>query len=77
MRRYVDGHKPILVTTNRIFQGWNEVFLRGSRVVTLVERLVLSSEVLTIGGKFYRLKGAEDTAQQRARARTKAKSTGR
>jgi DNA replication protein DnaC len=76
-RRYDDGHKPILITTNRIFSEWNEVFLSASCVVTLVDRLVHRSEVLTIEGKSYRLKEAEDTAQQRARARTKGKTAGR
>ena len=65
-RRYDDGKKPILVTTNKVFAEWNEVFPSATCVVTLVDRLVHRSEVVNIDGKSYRLTEAKDRAAQRA-----------
>ena len=43
-------------------------------VVSLVDRLVHNAEVLAIEGESYRLKEAQERAEQRARQRRKAKS---
>lgn len=64
-RRYLRG--SIVVTTNRILQEWNQVFPSAGCVVTLVDRLVHQSEVITIDANSYRLKEAE--AQKLARHR--------
>ena len=53
-RRYEE--KSTLVTTNRPFAEWNEVFPSASCVVSLVDRLVHHSEILSIEGESYRLK---------------------
>lgn len=72
-RRYEE--KSTLVTTNRPFAEWGEVFPNASCVVSLVDRLVHRSEILTIEGESYRLKEARERQQkqaQRRRAATKS-----
>src|SRR6266705_4672349 len=71
-RRY--EHNSTLVTTNRPFAEWREVFPNAACVVSLVDRLVHNAEVLAIEGESYRLKEAQERAEQRARQRRKAKS---
>lgn len=73
-RRYEDGAKPTLVTTNKIFAEWNEVFPNATCVVTLVDRLVHHSEIVHIEGESYRLKEAKDQAAERSSRRAKAKA---
>lgn len=70
-RRYA-ASKPILVTTNKIFAEWNEVFPSAACVVTLIDRLVHRSEILNIKGNSYRLKEARERAVKKARAREEA-----
>lgn len=71
-RRYEE--KSTLVTTNRPFAEWNEVFPNASCVVSLVDRLVHHSEIIAIEGESYRLKEAKEQ-QQRKATRRKRKST--
>ena len=66
-RRYLQ--RPILVTTNKPFAEWNEVFPNASSVVTLVDRLVHRSEVVVIDGDSYRLKESKQDARRRAQRR--------
>ena len=66
-RRYLE--KPILVTTNKPFGRWNEVFPNATSVVTIVDRLVHQCEVVPIEAESYRLKESKELAQQRARQR--------
>ena len=68
-RRY--EHNSTLVTTNRPFAEWREVFPNAACVVSLVDRLVHNAEVLAIEGKSYRLKEARERSEQRARQRPK------
>jgi DNA replication protein DnaC len=68
-RRY--GEKPILVSTNKTFGDWGEVFPNAACVVTLVDRLIHRSEILHIDAESYRLKEAKERAAQRALARKK------
>jgi DNA replication protein DnaC len=63
-----------LITTNRRFAEWNEVFPNAACVVSLVDRLVHHAEILSLEGKSYRLKEAQERAEQRARKRRGAKS---
>ncbi|MCP4921114.1 MAG: ATP-binding protein [Proteobacteria bacterium] len=65
-RRYA-ARKPIVITTNKAFSGWNEVFPNATCVVTLVDRLVHRSEILHIEGDSYRLKEARERAEKRGR----------
>src|ERR1700760_763120 len=71
-RRY--QNKGTLVTTNRPFAEWREVFPNAACVVSLVDRLVHNAEIIAIQGDFYRLKGARERAQQRARQRRGVKA---
>jgi DNA replication protein DnaC len=67
-RRYL--HKSTVVTTNRRFGDWGEVFPNAACVVSLVDRLMHRAEVIRIDGESYRQKEAEERAAQRAAART-------
>jgi DNA replication protein DnaC len=66
-RRYET--KSTLVTTNRPFSDWHEVFPGAACIVSLVDRLVHNAEVIAIDGDSYRLKEATERADQRARQR--------
>jgi len=69
-RRYTEGDKPTLVTTNKPFAEWSEVFPNATCVVTLVDRLVHRSEIVRIDGESYRLKEAKDAAAERTKKRS-------
>ena len=71
-RRY--QNKSTMVTTNRPFAEWREVFPNAACVVSLVDRLVHNAEIVAIDGESYRLKEARDRADARARKRRAAKS---
>lgn len=74
-RRYEE--KSTLITTNRPFSEWNEVFPNAACVVSLVDRLLHHSEILCIEGESYRLKEAKEHQQQQAANRKKRKTTTR
>jgi DNA replication protein DnaC len=69
-RRYET--KSTLITTNRPFAEWGEVFPNAACVVSLVDRLVHYAEIITIQGESYRLKEAKERAEQRQKTRTAA-----
>lgn len=71
-RRYEDGKKPIVVTTNKPFAQWNDVFPNATCVVTLVDRLIHRSEIVSIEGDSYRLKEAKERALLRSKKRKKS-----
>jgi DNA replication protein DnaC len=71
-RRY--EQRSTVVTTNRAFGDWHEVFPNAACVVSLVDRLVHNAEIVAIEGKSYRLKEAQERAEARARKRRGAKS---
>ena len=66
-RRYLQ--RPIIITTNKPFSQWNEVFSSAGCVVTLVDRLIHRSELITIEADSYRLKEAKERTATRKRAR--------
>jgi len=70
-RRY--QQRATLLTTNKPFGEWNQVFPNAACVVTLVDRLVHRSEILTLAGDSYRLKEARERAERRAPSRAAAK----
>lgn len=70
-RRY--QNKSTLVTTNRPFAEWREVFPNAACVVSLIDRLVHNAEIIAIEGESYRLKEARERNEQRARQRRGAK----
>ncbi len=71
-RRYAID-KPVVITTNKPFAEWGEVFPSATCVVTLVDRLVHRSEIVTIAGDSYRLREAQRAAANRAKNRTARK----
>lgn len=62
--------RPIIVTTNRPFAEWNDIFPNAACVVTLIDRLVHRCEILPIEASSYRLKEAQERAELRKAART-------
>ena len=54
-----------VVTTNRPFAEWNEVFPNAACVVSLIDRLIQHSQIIAIEGDSYRMKEAQDQATQR------------
>jgi DNA replication protein DnaC len=67
-RRY-DAEKPILLSTNKAFSEWSEVFPHAACVVTLVDRLIHRAEVIEIEAESYRLKEAKELNAARAKTR--------
>ena len=63
-RRY--QNKPIILTSNKVFSAWSEVFPNASCVVALVDRLIHKSEVVKISAESYRLKEATERAERRS-----------
>jgi DNA replication protein DnaC len=75
-RRYELG-RPLLLTTNKAFKEWGEVFPSAACVVALVDRLVHNSEILAIEGESYRLKEAEERAERRKTERRRKRKADR
>jgi DNA replication protein DnaC len=71
-RRYEKG-RSILLTTNKPFADWPTTFPNAACVVTLVDRLMHKSEMVTIDGDSYRLREAEERQRERAAARKRKK----
>jgi len=69
--------KSTVVTTNKVFKEWSEIFPHAACLVTLVDRLVHNAEVVLIKGDSYRNKEAQEKAQERAQERKARKSRGR
>lgn len=67
-RRY-EERRPIALTTNKPFGEWNQVFPNAACVVTLVDRLLHRAEIVTLEGKSYRLKEAQERAARKTKAR--------
>ena len=59
-RRY--EHKSTLITTNRPFAEWREVFPNAACVVSMVDRLMHNAEIVVLDGASYRLKEAKERA---------------
>ena len=66
-RRY--EQKSTLVTTNRSFSEWRDVFPNTACVVAMVDRLVHNAEVVAIEADSYRAKEAKERAERKARQR--------
>jgi DNA replication protein DnaC len=67
-RRY-EAQRAIVLTTNKPFAEWNEVFPHAACTVTLVDRLVHRAEVLEVAAESYRLKEAKELSKTRAERR--------
>jgi DNA replication protein DnaC len=70
-RRY--EHKSTLITTNKPFSEWKEVFPSAACVVSLIDRLTHHAEIIVLEGESYRLKESRERAEQKASKRRKTK----
>ena len=64
-RRY--ERKSVIVTTNRPFKEWNEVFPNATCIATLLDRLLHHAEVTVIEGDSYRVRESEQETAARRR----------
>lgn len=62
-----------LISTNKPFADWHEIFPNASSVVTLIDRLTHQAEIIQIEGESYRLKESRDNAEKRLLRRTQLK----
>ena len=67
-RRY-QTRRPIVITTNKTFAEWAEVFPNAGCVVTLIDRLIHRCEQIEIDADSYRAKEAQDRAVLKAKER--------
>jgi DNA replication protein DnaC len=70
-RRYED--KSLLLTTNRPFSEWSQVFPNAACVVSLIDRIIHHAEILAIDGESYRAREARERAEQRAAQKKKGR----
>ncbi|MGH9365174.1 MAG: IS21-like element helper ATPase IstB [Thermoanaerobaculia bacterium] len=62
-RRY--EQKSLVVTTNRAFKEWNQVFPNATCITTLLDRLTHHADVTKIEGDSYRVRESEQEAAAR------------
>lgn len=58
-----------MITTNKAFSEWSEVFPNASCVVAMIDRLVHHAEIVVIKGESYRRKEAQERATAKATKR--------
>jgi len=68
-RRYQE--KSTIITTNKPFAEWGEIFPNASCVVSLVDRLVHNAEIISIEADSYRLKESKEQILARKSKRKK------
>ena len=66
-RRYEEG--SIVMTTNRAFTQWNEVFPNATCIATLLDRLLHHADVALIEGESYRVRESQAEAAARRKKR--------
>jgi DNA replication protein DnaC len=64
-RRY--ERKPVILTTNRSFKEWNQVFPNATCIVTMLDRLLHHADVTMIEGESYRVRESEQETAARRR----------
>jgi DNA replication protein DnaC len=64
-RRY--ERKPVILTTNKPFKEWNEVFPNATCIVTMLDRLLHHADVTVIEGDSYRVRESEQETAARRR----------
>jgi DNA replication protein DnaC len=73
-RRY--ERSALLITTNRGFKDWNEVFPNATCIATLLDRLTHHAEIGMIEGRSYRVRESElEAAARRKQSPPSSKST--
>lgn len=66
-RRY--ERKPIILTTNRAFKEWGEVFPNATCIASLLDRLLHHVDVTIIEGESYRVRESEQETAARRKKR--------
>ena len=69
-RRYRD-EKSTVITTNKPFNEWPDVFPNATCVVTLIDRLMHRAEVVQIEADSYRLKEAKERTSRKGKGHAK------
>jgi DNA replication protein DnaC len=64
-RRY--ERRPVILTTNRPFKEWNEVFPNATCIATLLDRLLHHADVTVLEGNSYRVRESEQETAARRR----------
>jgi DNA replication protein DnaC len=64
-RRY--ERRPMILTTNRPFKEWNEVFPNATCIVSLLDRLVHHADITVLEGDSYRARESEQETAARRR----------
>jgi DNA replication protein DnaC len=64
-RRY--ERKSVIITTNRPFKEWNEVFPNATCIATLLDRLLHHADVTVIEGNSYRVRESQQETAARRR----------
>ncbi len=72
--RYNEG-RSIVLTTNKPFGEWPDVFPNAACVVTLVDRLMHRAEIISVEGDSYRLREAKERAAAKAKQRAARRRT--
>jgi DNA replication protein DnaC len=70
-RRY-EAKRSTVITTNKPFAEWSDVFPNAACVVTLVDRLMHRADIIQIEGESYRLKEAKERSQKKKSAKKPA-----
>jgi DNA replication protein DnaC len=58
-----------IITTNKPFAAWHEIFPNAASVVTLIDRLTHQAEILSIEGESYRLKESRERTEKKQLSR--------
>lgn len=69
--------KSTIVTTNKAFREWDQVFPNAASVVALIDRLVHRADIVRIAGDSYRAKEAMEREAARARERAARRGKGK
>ena len=72
-RRYEE--KSTLITTNRPFSEWGEVFPNASCVVSLIDRLIHHAEIIAIDGESYRMKEAKERTDKTMKSNSNSQAS--
>lgn len=64
-RRY--EQKSLLLTTNRPFGEWSQVFPNAACVVSMIDRIIHHADIVHVDGESYRTKEANEHAEKRGK----------
>jgi DNA replication protein DnaC len=68
-RRY--ERKSLVLTTNLAFKDWASIFPNATCATALIDRVIHHADVISIEGKSYRLREAENAASSNEKTKTK------